>query len=75
MAPFFSTGLYEGPVAKVFGGSDFSLFVGLPVSGLLYWVLMRNVDVAAEREIAEREASALEEEAVHHQRPELRSES
>jgi hypothetical protein len=36
---------------------------------------MRNVDVAAEWEIAEREASALEEEAVHHQRPELRSES
>jgi NCS1 family nucleobase:cation symporter-1 len=70
MAPFFSTGLYEGPVAKAFGGADFSLFVGLPVSALLYWLLMRDVDVEAESEIAAREAAALEEEAVHHQRPE-----
>jgi len=75
MSPFFSTGLYEGPIAKAFGGADFSLFIGLPVSGLLYWLLMRNVDVAAESEIAAREASSLEEEAVHHMRPELRSES
>jgi nucleobase:cation symporter-1, NCS1 family len=73
MVPFFSTGLYEGPVAKAVDGADFSLFVGLPVSGLLYLVLSRNVDVAAESELAEREASALEEEAVQHQRPDLRS--
>jgi nucleobase:cation symporter-1, NCS1 family len=75
MAPFFSTGLYEGPVAKASDGADFSLFVGLPVSGLLYWLLMRNVDVAAESEVARREASALEEDAVHHHRPELHSDS
>ena len=30
-------------------GADFSLFIGLPVSGILYWVLSRNIDVDAEQ--------------------------
>ena len=70
MVPFFSTGLYSGPVAKALNGADFSLFVGLPVSGVLYWVLCRNLDVEAERAVADRELDELEYEATHHQRPE-----
>ncbi len=70
MVPFFSTGLYSGPVAKASGGADFSLFVGLPVAGLLYWLLCRKLDLAAENELAERERDDLEYEATHHLRPE-----
>ena len=66
MVPFFSTGLFSGWVANAAHGADFSLFVGLPVSGLLYWVLSRNIDVAAEQALAEREADALEREAMAH---------
>ena len=68
MIPVFSTGLFSGWVANAAHGADFSLFVGLPVSGLLYWVLSRNIDVAAEQALAEREADALEREAMAHLR-------
>jgi purine-cytosine permease-like protein len=68
MVPFFSTGLFSGWVANAAHGADFSLFVGLPVSGVLYWVLSRNIDVAAEQALAEREADALEREAMGHLR-------
>ena len=68
MVPFFSTGLFSGWVANAAHGADFSLFVGLPVSGILYWVLSRNIDVAAEQALAEREADALEREAMAHLR-------
>lgn len=68
MVPFFSTGLFSGWVANAAHGADFSLFVGLPVSGLLYWVLSRNIDVAAEQALADREADALEREAMAHLR-------
>ncbi|HEY7044657.1 MAG TPA: cytosine permease [Nocardioidaceae bacterium] len=70
MVPFFSTGIYSGPVADASGGADYSLFIGLPVSAILYYVLSRNIDVAAETEIAEREADELEREAHVHARPE-----
>ncbi|MDX6327575.1 MAG: nucleobase:cation symporter, family [Nocardioidaceae bacterium] len=69
MVPFFSTGLFSGWVANAASGADFSLFVGLPVAGVLYWVLCRNLDVAAEQALAEREADALEREAMDHLRP------
>ena len=70
MVPFFSTGLYTGPVADAANGADFSLFVGLPVAGVLYWLLCRNVDVEAEAELAAREQDELEAEAMAHARPE-----
>ncbi|MEO7746564.1 MAG: cytosine permease, partial [Actinomycetota bacterium] len=60
MVPFFSTGLFSGPVANAVGGADFSLFVGLPVSGVLYWVLCQGLDLTAERRLADDEAAALE---------------
>jgi purine-cytosine permease-like protein len=70
MIPFFSTGLYTGPVAEAAKGADFSLFVGLPVSALLYWLFCRNLDIEAEVAVAIKEREELEYEAVHHLRPE-----
>jgi NCS1 family nucleobase:cation symporter-1 len=67
MVPFFSTGLYTGPIADALGGADLSLFVGLPVAGVLYWVLARSIDVEAETRIAMAEAAELEEAARRHE--------
>ncbi|MEU0971247.1 cytosine permease [Streptomyces sp. NPDC005917] len=70
MVPFFSVGtLYVGPAAKALGGADISLFVGLPVSALLYWWLSRSIDVEAETRIAEAEAAELEQAAHEHREP------
>ncbi|MEV5953938.1 cytosine permease [Streptomyces sp. NPDC051987] len=70
MIPFFSVGtLFVGPVAKALDGADISLFVGLPVSALLYWWLTRSVDVEAETRVAEAEAAALEQAAHEHREP------
>jgi NCS1 nucleoside transporter family len=52
MIPFFSTAIYTGPIASAAGGADFSLFVGLPVSGILYYLLARNQDLGEERRLA-----------------------
>jgi purine-cytosine permease-like protein len=68
MIPFFSTGIFSGWVANASNGADFSLFIGLPVAGVLYWVLCRNLDVAAEHAVAEREADRVEREAQEHHR-------
>jgi NCS1 family nucleobase:cation symporter-1 len=67
MVPFFSTGLYTGPIAEAMGGADLSLFIGLPVAGGLYWLLARTIDVESETRIAMAEAAELEEEARRHQ--------
>ncbi|MFI0811086.1 purine-cytosine permease family protein [Streptomyces echinatus] len=70
MIPFFAVGtLYVGPAAEALGGADISLFVGLPVSALLYWWLTRSIDVAAEARLAEAEAAALEQAAREHREP------
>lgn len=52
MIPFFSTGLYTGPIAHALGGADISMLVGLPVSTLVYLFACRNLDVASEWEAA-----------------------
>jgi len=49
MIPFFSTGLYTGPVAKALGGADIAMLIGLPVSALVYVMACRSLDVAADR--------------------------
>jgi nucleobase:cation symporter-1, NCS1 family len=67
MVPFFSTGLYTGPIAEALGGADLSLFIGLPVAGGLYWLLARTIDVESETRIAMAEAAELEEEARRHE--------
>jgi NCS1 family nucleobase:cation symporter-1 len=67
MVPFFSTGLYTGPVADALGGADLSLFIGLPVAGVLYWALARSIDVEAETRVAQAEAAELEAAARRHE--------
>ncbi|MEU9413398.1 cytosine permease [Streptomyces sp. NPDC048281] len=70
MIPFFSVGtLYVGPAAEALDGADISLFIGLPVSALLYWLLTRSIDVEAETRIAEAEAAALEQASHEHREP------
>ena len=67
MIPFFSVGtLFTGFVANDLNGADISLFIGLPVAGILYFVLARSIDVAAETRVAEAEASELEKVASEH---------
>jgi purine-cytosine permease-like protein len=68
MMPFFSTGLYSGWVANAASGADYSLFVGLPVAGGLYWLLSRSIDTDGERRLAEEQADVLEREAMAHER-------
>ena len=70
MTPFFSTELYSGWVANAASGADYSLFVGLPVAGGLYWLLCRSIDTDAERRLAEEQADVLEREAMAHERTE-----
>jgi len=53
MLPFLSTSKYTGFVANAMGGADISFFIGLPVAGVLYWVLARTIDVEAFVELAE----------------------
>ena len=51
ITPFFSTRLYARFVAKDLGGADISIFVGLPVAAILYYVLARSLDVQHERAV------------------------
>lgn len=48
MIPFFSTGLYRGPVAEALGGADLAMLVGLPVSTIVYLVACRGFDFGEE---------------------------
>jgi purine-cytosine permease-like protein len=66
MVPFFDVGtLFEGAAAKALGGADISFFIGLPVAGILYYLLSRSIDVAAETRVAQAEAAGLEQAATH----------
>ena len=59
---------YTGPVPKYLAnGVDYSMFVGLIVSGLLYWILCRSLNRAAERvaiEASDRELAAIDAEVA-----------
>jgi NCS1 family nucleobase:cation symporter-1 len=70
MLPFLSTSKYTGFVANDLHGADISLFIGLPVAGILYFVLAQSIDVAGETRLAEAEARDLEDAASRHLRPE-----
>jgi len=69
MVPFFSTPSFTGPVAKAIDGADLSMFIGLPVSGILYLVFARSIDVEAETRVAQREAEEVERFAREHRLP------
>ncbi len=43
MIPFFSTGIYRGPVAEALGGADIAMLVGLPVSTVIYLIACRSL--------------------------------
>jgi purine-cytosine permease-like protein len=45
MIPFFSTGMYTGPVAKALGGADIAMLVGLPVAAVVYLIACRSLDL------------------------------
>jgi purine-cytosine permease-like protein len=69
MVPFFSTPSFTGPIAKAMDGADLSMFIGLPVSAILYYVFAQSIDVEAETRIAEREAEEVERFAREHRLP------
>ena len=60
MMPFFSTGLYRGPVARALGGADIAMLVGLPVSALVYLIACRSLDLGLERARARAADAGLE---------------
>jgi NCS1 family nucleobase:cation symporter-1 len=54
MIPFFVVGTwYTGPIAKSINSTDLSVFVGLPVSAIIYLLLARSLDLAAEERVAQ----------------------
>ena len=61
MIPFFSIGtFFVGPVAKAANGADFSIFIGLPFSALLYYLLARGQNLSEERRMAASDEAELE---------------
>jgi NCS1 nucleoside transporter family len=55
-SPFWVVGSwYVGPAARALNGSDISFFIGILLSGGLYLLLARTLDLAAERRIEEEE--------------------
>ena len=60
MIPFFSTGLYTGPIARLLGGADIAMAVGLPVSAIIYIVACRSMDLDLDRRQAELADAGLE---------------
>jgi hypothetical protein len=50
---------------------SYSFIVGLPVAGILYWILAKSVDVEAETKVAKTVAEELERLARAHRRPNL----
>lgn len=65
MIPFFAIfngadEVFVGPAARALDGADISLFIGLPVSAVVYWFLCRDLDLGEERRLAAAEAAELE---------------
>jgi NCS1 nucleoside transporter family len=64
MVPFFSTGLYTGPVAHMLGGADIAMVIGLPVAAGAYLLACRSMDLEGDRRTAEMADVGLEEDSV-----------
>ena len=60
MIPFFSTGLYTGPIAHALGGADLAMLIGLPVAAVVYLLACRSLDREAERRRAQIADAGLE---------------
>jgi len=52
MIPFFSSGMYTGPIARALGGADIAMLVGLPVSAGIYLLACRSIDLHRDRQRA-----------------------
>jgi len=52
MIPFFSSGLYTGPVARALGGADIAMLVGLPVAAGVYLLACHSIDLEHDRQRA-----------------------
>ena len=63
MIPFFSTGLYRGPIAEALGGADISMLIGLPVATIVYLIACRGVDFEDEARRAALADAGLDDEA------------
>jgi purine-cytosine permease-like protein len=64
MIPFFSTESWQGPVAKLLGGADVAMLIGLPVSALVYIFSCRSLDVMADRRLAHAADQGLDPDAA-----------
>lgn len=60
MVPFFALPFYTGPGARALGGIDISIVFGLCVSGLVYYVLARSIDLKSEGAAHRKSMAALE---------------
>ena len=45
MIPFFSSARYTGIVAKMLGGADIAMLIGLPVSTVVYLIACRSMNI------------------------------
>jgi NCS1 nucleoside transporter family len=59
MIPFFSTSTYTGAIADKLDGGDIATFIGFPVAAVVYYFLARNIDVASEVAVAEKQLAEL----------------
>jgi nucleobase:cation symporter-1, NCS1 family len=68
MIPFFSTEDWQGPAARALGGADIAMLIGLPVAGLVYLYLCRNLDLTHELEqirVADRDLEVAGSSSAH----------
>jgi purine-cytosine permease-like protein len=63
MVPFFALPFYTGPGARLLGNIDISIVFGLIISGLVYYMLARSIDLTAEADAWKRSLAVLEPDA------------
>ena len=64
MVPFFALPFYTGSGARALGGIDMSIFLGLVISGLVYYLLARSVELTAEEAAYRKSLAILEPDAA-----------
>ncbi|MFM7139720.1 MAG: cytosine permease, partial [Actinomycetes bacterium] len=57
MVPFFVTSPYVGPIAQSLGSVEYSIFIGLPVSAIVYLLLAKGIDLKKEESMARAEGN------------------